>query len=41
MSHRGWKAALNEPYYPIGEFTNVASAFDSIKQSLPHVNSSF
>jgi hypothetical protein len=31
MSNRGWKAALNEPYYPIGEFTNVIAAFDGIK----------
>ena len=39
MSNRGWKAAFNQPYYPIGEFPNVLSAYEGVKGNLPHVNS--
>lgn len=35
---RGWTAPQDQPYIPVGNFTEILSAMDAIKQQLPHTD---
>eukprot|EP00347_Sterkiella_histriomuscorum_P005249 403357318 len=38
VSNKGWKAPLGTPYLSLGQFANVAEAFESMKSNLPNTS---
>ncbi|CDW76898.1 UNKNOWN [Stylonychia lemnae] len=38
LQDKGWNAPLGQPYLSLGQFANVAQAFESLKESLPNVS---